>query len=303
MALVSTARELGERLGETYTRFEKHQTPSNTRANLMALPVELRNKIYEELYYVYDDYFDELKMAEWGNSIEIWENHRDLFALLRVCKQAYSDVIHILFRTILLRENSGSFLKRFSPKIFSLIQHVIFDYNCPYYFRYALKWECDYIPEQPFYWTHHHDTWGGYYDKLASAGLNPKDITIRITPCDAYIDEFEGCICYTYWDLTFLKFIGSRFANVRQISLKGVFNPLWGFALKKRLGFTIKRDDPEMWCLVNPKYYYSTVGYTQSSINGVYDKIQIEDDKPTDGQEEDDEPIDDQEEDSLNGTT
>ncbi|KAI0837076.1 hypothetical protein F5Y06DRAFT_304829 [Hypoxylon sp. FL0890] len=276
MALNNTVRELGELPSKACEGHGKRDTSLNARTSFLSIPVELRTRIYEELLREDFNYWG---IVEREDGIGISSFFEDPLAILRVCKKIYVEVKPMVYKTITLNGCSGSLIPHISPHNLALIEKVIFDYDCHGHLNTMLGWNCrechaGRTPEVRNYWTRHHDYWGSYFDELVDAGLSPKNITIYMNPCDLYRNvNYSHTDCNAYRDLTFLKFIGSRFANVRKITLYGLFDPLWGFALRKRLGFDVKRRHQTIWHLVNPEFYYSTAGYKQSSTTGVYDNL------------------------------
>ncbi|KAI1137295.1 hypothetical protein F5Y05DRAFT_419727 [Hypoxylon sp. FL0543] len=250
----------GQLLRLSNLQLEERQESSETRASFLALPAGLRLQIYEELF----DWPIDLKGIIERN-LHLRKNH---LALLLACKKVYVEAKPIVYRAVSLNIMSSPLILRpIRPHNLALIQHATFTYDCltEYNILGLARRRFYRVTESQSEVTHqntHRKDWAAYFDELAAAGLNPKQVTIVVCRCKG---------AYRDWKL--LKLIGSRFAGVRQIELRGAFLPLWAYSLRRRLGFTILRDGPGSWCLLNPAFYYSTAGYAQSSNGGVYDKI------------------------------
>ncbi|KAI2471274.1 hypothetical protein F4781DRAFT_440701 [Annulohypoxylon bovei var. microspora] len=248
----------------------------------LSLPVELRLDIYERFLYTHHhgDIDDDTVVVPWVG----WEAVK----LLEVCKQIYEEASPIIYEKMTISCNLEEwriFLERIGPRNVSKIRDLTITYSCSPDDNLS---KCFGSPREKF------DIWreilGNF--KISQSHSSLRTMTVNICPCQGHpwhveeygplsADNFKYTACQVYKDLSFLQHL-SHFSGIRQMVVRGRFDPLWGMFLRKKLGFIVKRSpggDLELLNSTHPHYNGDLKGYRPSKLlDGFYDEV-IEDPK------------------------
>ncbi|KAI0010461.1 hypothetical protein F4779DRAFT_577638 [Xylariaceae sp. FL0662B] len=241
-----------------------HAATTHNR-HLLSLPYEIKVEIYKYILYpsespTDDQNFDTTSPPASG-----------VVDFLSVCRQIHDEATPLLYKKITISPPLNywvNFFERIGPRNTGLIQNLTIQYALP---------KSDWLDSLSSTRTHA-EKWRRILGSLARQN---KVDTIRV---EIAADERTYTRNEIYVDLTFLKHL-SRLSNVREIELKGPFNPFWGLFLHQRLGFIVQRYQPWVtwcrrwvlshWMLIKPEQLDldDLRGFVKAKlIDGVYDE-------------------------------
>ncbi|OTA57492.1 hypothetical protein K449DRAFT_137560 [Hypoxylon sp. EC38] len=267
----------------------KSQPSLDPPASLLSIPTELRLMIYEEIFDSLMYFFEDYCISDQSCSGVCTDWHFPM-SLLRTCKQLHREVAPFLYKKIRIvrpvKSHDGwiPFFERIGPRNGALIQDLSIDYECGeknfkmWYYCNGWKDECK------------TEKYEELFERMACANVMPKCLRIMIYPCKGYGDGRERVSdpdvafvnCHVHKDLKFLRGLCRFLEKIQEIHFHGLFNPLWAFSLRRRLGFVLKYEDFGQlydwhWTLINPKFLEPATdlrGYKPSkSVDGIYKKI------------------------------
>ncbi|OTA95020.1 hypothetical protein M434DRAFT_10248 [Hypoxylon sp. CO27-5] len=258
-------------------------------ASLLSIPLELRLMIYEEIFGDLMYFFGDYCISDCSNFGVCFDYHFPM-AILRTCKQLHREVAPFLYKKIsIVRPINGyygwiPFFKEIGPRNGALIQDISIEYKCLEQ-HFKNWWYCNGRKDE--YKTKLYEE---LFESMACANVMPKYLRIEIKACMGYNAEGERVSdtglpfvnCHVQKDLKFLRGLCRFLEKIQEIHFHGLFNPLWAFSLRRRLGFVLKYEDfgqlyDRHWTLINPKSLEPATdlrGYRPSkSVHGVYEKI------------------------------
>ncbi|KAI1452527.1 hypothetical protein F4805DRAFT_472341 [Annulohypoxylon moriforme] len=224
---------------------------SQPTSRFLALPYELRREIYElYLYSHLHGFIDD------GTMVCPWDGWKSI-KLLEVCKTIYEEASPIVYQEMSIScnlEQWRDFLTRIGPHNIAKLQRLTINYTCGPDFM----GHCYGFPEKQEY----EEVWADIIRLLKKplANANLKALNIYVTPCTGCnVDSYHimpGNVkftqCRVYKDLEFLKSL-SGLCCVQKMSLGYLFDPLWGSALRRKLGFIALYNGRNVM-LVNPEH-------------------------------------------------
>lgn len=261
------------------------ETPQ-TRRSFLSLPVETREMIYKELFAFRVKH----GITSFHPGQMYWRRvARTNMSLLRTCKIIHLEASRIFYKKVVISGHYEDWIEFLCTRIgrnAKFVQELEIHCRCQFYYRIPGFVKSNY---------HLEEEWE-YFWKLLEAlpkTLNLRHFKLKAMPCrdtDVVRQNIRYCHrqCHIYPRIEFPKYL-AEFKDVETLELSGQFNPIWAYALHARLGFLVKRDYPYLlmygtgpetctWTFVNTNYSEKTTdqslwGYKQSSIEGIYDKV------------------------------
>ncbi|KAI1774514.1 hypothetical protein F4818DRAFT_418121 [Hypoxylon cercidicola] len=250
-------------------------------SRLLTLPLELRLNIYEEVIigsagslHLYSGVITEhsrnLRRLSYRTSVPL----RFPINLLLTCEQIHSEVASIVYRRVIITISTFSF-----PMWFVFFCHIGPRYGA---LIQDLKIACPLLHFLLHFQRRNIKRWDRLFDSLSYAKVSPTSLKLEV----GHIEHYDFQLLPGISLVPIFKNLPRCFENIQRLELQGLFESLWGFYLRKRFGFVIKRYRPMTtqdglpvnyrWELIHPTFFDPGVDLRHfspsGSIEGIYDE-------------------------------